>query len=397
LQAYGAFRHRDYRFLTAGMFMASIATQMLSVAVSWDLYSRTHSALVLGNVGFVQVAPTLLFTLFSGHAADRYDRRWLMVVTQLAAFAAALIPLFGKSSVSALYACLFLTASARTFQWPVRGSLLPHVVPAEVLSNAIAWNSSFFEIANVTGPAIGGVVIAAAGTNAVYTVQMVCALLSAACFTAIRYRSPGRTAAGALSLTTLLEGVRFLFSNKLILSAVSLDLFGVLFGGAVALLPIYAVDILGGGARTLGWLRAAPSVGAVTMAITQAHLPRMRRPGTTLLWCVAGFGVATIVFGISRNLWLSLAALFFTGVFDNISVVLRQSLVQTRTPDFVRGRVLAATSVFISCSNQIGAVESGWAAALLGTVASVAGGGAATIVVVGICAAVSPSLRRWRE
>ena len=240
------------------------------------------------------------------------------------------------------------------------GALLPHAVPGEALGNAIMWNSSFFEIANVTGPAIGGLVIAAAGTGAVYSVQILCALLAAGCFAAIRYRSPLSAESGAPSVKTLLEGVRFLWSDKLILSAVSLDLFGVLFGGAVALLPIYAVDILGGGARTLGWLRAAPSIGAVTMAITQAHLPTRRRPGVTLLWCVAGFGVATIVFGISRNLWLSLAALFFTGVFDNVSVVLRQSLVQTRTPDFVRGRVLAATSVFISCSNQIGAVESGW-------------------------------------
>ena len=370
---------------------------MLSVAVSWDLYSRTHSAMVLGNVGLVQVAPTLIFTLFAGHAADRYDRRWLMVVTQLAVFVASLIPLTGNSSVVPLYSCLFLAATARTFQWPVRGTLMPNVVPAEILGNAITWSSSFFELASVSGPAVGGVLIAVSGSRSVYALQATLALLSAVGFASIHYRSPERVQSGAPSLRSLLEGVRFLWANKLMLSAVSLDLFGVLFGGAVALLPIYAVEILGGGANTLGWLRAAPAAGAVVMAITLAHLPKLRKPGTTLLWAVAGFGVATIVFGVSRNLWLSLGALLLIGACDNISVVLRQSLVQGKTPDAVRGRVLAATSVFISCSNQIGAVESGWAAAWLGTVPSVAGGGVATILVVAVCAAVSPSLRRWRE
>ena len=397
LDAYGAFRYRDFRFLTSGMFLGSIAAQMLSVAVSWDLYSRTHSALVLGNVGLVQVAPTLLFTLFSGHAADRYDRRRLMVITQIAAFLASLIPLAGGASLGSLYTCLFLSATARTFQWPVRGTLLPVLVPAEILGNAITWSSSFFEIASVSGPAVAGLLIAASGANAVDWAQAVIALLAAGSFSSIRYRTPQRTEAVDMSIRTLLEGVRYLWRNKLMLSAVSLDLFGVLFGGAVALLPIYAVEILGGGAKTLGWLRAAPSVGAVTMAISLAHLPRLRRPGPILLWAVAGFGVAMMVFGVSRNLWLSLGALFLTGAFDNISVVLRQSLVQGRTPEAVRGRVLAATSIFISCSNQIGAVESGWTAAWLGTVASVAGGGMATVLVVAICAAVSPSLRRWRE
>ena len=397
MDAYAAFRHRDFRFLLTGMFLSSVATQMLSVAVSWDLYSRTHSALVLGNVGLAQVAPTLIFTLFAGHAADRYDRRRLMVITQLAVFLASLIPLAGDSSVLPLYSCLFLAATARTFQWPVRGTLMPNVVPAEILGNAITWSSSFFELASVLGPAVGGVLIAVSGSRAVYALQATLALLSAVGFASIHYRSPPGVQSGAPSLRSLLEGVRFLWANKLMLSAVSLDLFGVLFGGAVALLPIYAVDILGGGAHTLGWLRAAPSAGAVTMAIVLAHFPKLRKPGSVLLWAVAGFGAATIVFGISRNLWLSLGALLLVGACDNISVVLRQSLVQGKTPDAVRGRVLAATSVFISCSNQIGAVESGWTAAWLGTVPSVAGGGMATILVVAICAAVSPSLRRWRE
>jgi MFS family permease len=185
--------------------------------------------------------------------------------------------------------------------------------------------------------------------------------------------------------------------NKLILAAVTLDLFAVLFGGATALLPIFAVDILHAGARTLGWLRAAPSIGAVLMAVTLAHSHRMKRAGVVLICAVSGFGAATIVFGLSRSLWLSLAMLVLVGACDNVSVVLRHSLVQTKTPDRVRGRVLAVNNIFISCSNQLGAVESGWTAAWFGAVASVSVGGVATLAVVGVCAALSPALRRWRQ
>ena len=397
MDAYIAFRLRDYRFLLAGAFLSNFGLQMLSVAVSWDLYTQTHSALILGNVGFVQVAPFLLFSLFAGHIADRYDRRTVMVLAQLVYLAASALLLLGNRSVPLIYAALLLTALARTFQGPARGAVLPQIVPAEILGNAITWNSSAQEIANVAGPALAGLLLATTGSRTVYLIQAVFAVLTLVCFASIRSRRAAGAPGPERNLKSLLEGIRFVVGNRLILTAVSLDLFGVLFGGATALLPIFAVDILHAGPRALGWLRAAPSVGAVAMAISMAHLPRIDRAGRALLLTVAGFGLATIAFGLSRNLWLSLVMLVLTGAFDNVSVVLRHSLVQTKTPDFVRGRVLAVNNIFISCSNQLGAVESGWTAAWWGAVPSVWAGGAATLAVVLVCAAISPALRGWRQ
>jgi MFS family permease len=396
LEAYSAFRSRDYRFLLTGLFLSNFGMQMLSVAVSWDLYIQTKSALVLGNVGFVQVAPFILFALFAGHAADRYDRRRIMILTQVLLLTASVLLTIGFRSVALIYGCLFLTACGRAFQWPARQSLLPHVVVPGTLANAITWNSSVQEISSVSGPAIAGILLAAAGSRTVYIVQTIFGCLTLVCYIGLRYRSKVVADRPAPTAKSLLEGMHYVRDNKLILSAISLDLFAVLFGGATALLPIYAADILHAGARGLGWLRAAPSVGSVTMALVLAHSPKIHRAGAILLWAVAGFGAATIVFGISRSFALSLAMLALTGACDNISVVLRQSLLQT-TPDYVRGRVLAFSSVFISSSNQFGAVESGWTAAWFGAVRSVAGGGIATLAVVAICAAVSEPLRKWRQ
>jgi MFS family permease len=342
------------------------------------------------------VAPFILFALFAGHVADRYDRRRTMLLTQLLFLAASAFLMVGSRSVTVIYTCLFLIAFGRAFQWPARQALLAHIVPAEAIGNAITWNSSVQEISSVSGPAVAGILLATAGSRVVYLTQGVCVCLGLVCYLGMRYRSKPVVDAPAPTAESLLEGMHFVRDNKLILAAILLDLFAVLFGGATALLPIYAADILHAGAQGLGWLRAAPSVGSVTMALVLAHSPRIRRAGAVLLWAVAGFGAATIVFGTSRSLPLSLAMLVLTGACDNISVVLRQSLLQT-TPDYVRGRVLAFSSIFISSSNQFGAVESGWTAAWFGAVFSVAGGGMATIAVVAICAAVSAPLRRWKQ
>ena len=397
MDAYSSFRLRDYRLLLTGAFLSNFGLQMLSLAVSWDLYTQTRSALVLGNVGFVQVAPFVFLSLFAGHFADRHDRRTIMLLTQVLYLAVSLVLVFSFHSVFLIYSCLFLTAVARTFQGPARGAILPQIVSKEVLGNAITWNSSAQEIANVAGPALAGLLLAITGSRTVYVLQCAFALLTLLCFVSIQSRTAEKTEASLRDNGSFLDGLRFVRDNKLILSAVSLDLFGVLFGGAVALLPIFAVDILHAGPRALGWLRAAPSVGAVLMAVTMAHLPKIRHAGHALILAVIGFGLATIAFGLSRNLWLSLAMLLLTGVFDNVSVVLRHSLLQTRTPDRLRGRVLAVNNIFISCSNQLGAVESGWTAARLGPTVSVWGGGLATLTVVGLCAALSPVLRRWEQ
>jgi MFS family permease len=394
LDAYASFRLPDYRFLLTGAFLSSFGLQMLSLAVSWDLYLQTHSALVLGNVGLVQVAPFIFFSLFAGHVADRRDRRKIMLMTQALYVAASALLIFSFRHVAVIYGCLLLTAIARTFQGPARGAVLPQIVPAETLGNAITWNSSVQEIASVSGPALAGILLATAGSRTVYVVQMACALLTLVCFASLRTTA---TITPARDSRAFLEGLHFVLDHKLILSAVSLDMFGVLFGGATALLPIFAVDILHAGPGTLGWLRAAPSAGAVLMAVTMAHSRKIEHAGRTLILTVVGFGIATMLFGLSRNLWLSLAMLVLVGAFDNVSVVLRHSLVQTKTPDYVRGRVLAVNNIFISCSNQLGAVESGWTAAWFGPVPSVVGGGMATLVVVAICAALSPALRRWRQ
>jgi MFS family permease len=397
LDAYASFRSRDFRLLLFGNFVATLGLQMLSVAVSWDLYVETKSAIVLGNVGLVQVAPFVIFALLAGHFADRHDRRRIMLLTQLLLMAASALLAAGSRSVGLIYSCLFLTAIARAFQGPARAAVLPHVVAPGLLHNAITWSSSAQEIASVSGPAVAGLLLASVGSKTVYVAQLFCTLTTLICFWFVTPRVEAGPARPAPSGKDLLEGVRFVWRDKLILPSISLDLFAVLFGGATALLPIFAVEILHTDARGLGWLRAAPSIGAVAMALLLSHSPRIKEAGRTLLWTVAGYGAATIVFGLSRWLWLSFAMLVLTGVFDNVSVVLRNSLVQTKTPDHVKGRVLAVNNIFISCSNQLGAVESGWTAAWFGAVFSVVGGGVATILIVASFAAGSAALRRWRQ
>ena len=395
LSPYTSFRSRDFLLFLSGSFLSNLGLQMISVAVSWDLYEATKSAVVLGNVGFVQVAPFLLFALWAGHFADRGDRRRIMLATQLVLVAAIGVLVISSQSVTLIYGALFLAAAARAFQGPARLAILPHVVPGDALSNAITWNSSVQEIANVSGPAIAGVILAATGSRTVYIIQTICAALAFVLFYCLRVQ--GKQEHEIPSQQSLLEGIRFVRTNPLILPAISLDLFAVLFGGAIALLPIFAVEILHTGAQGLGWLRAAPSIGAVSMALILSHLPRIRRAGVTLLGAIAGFGAATIVFGLSRSLGLSLAMLLLAGAFDNISVVLRQSLVQTRTPDHLKGRVLAVQNIFISCSNQLGAVESGWTASWFGPIVSVAAGGMATILIVLGYATKSRALRAWTQ
>lgn len=394
MSAYESFRSRDFRFFLAAGLLSNFGMQMLSVAVSWDLYLETKSALVLGNVGFVQVAPFLIFALLAGHFADRHDRRRIMMWTQAIVILASALLVGHTRSVALIYAVLFLTASARAFQGPARLAILPHVVSADALRNAITWHSSAQEIASVSGPALAGILLASAGSRSVYLARVACATLTLLCVVLLDVRFEAKKSVGA-DRKELLEGVRFVRHHPLILPAISLDLFAVLFGGMTALLPIFAVSILHVDARGFGWLRTAPSVGAVSMAILLSHLPKAKHAGRTLLWAIGGFGLATVVFGLSRSLPLSLLMLLLAGACDNVSVVLRQSLVQTHTPDSLKGRVFAVQNIFISCSNQLGAVESGWTAAWFGPVFSVIGGGMATIAIVAGFAARSAALRKW--
>ena len=376
-----------------------LGQQMLAIVVAWDLYRITHSALALGNVGLAQVLPVFLFTFITGHVADRYDRRRTVVITQLAAAAVGLLlALSGEfRSVLMIYGCLFLIATARAFQWPTTSSMLPQTVPLEHLTNAISWNGSARELATMTGPAIGGIMIGAWGSEPVYYCQALCALVSGFCFWNVHVPAHPEETRAQAGWRGFVEGLQFVWREKVILSAMSLDLLAVPFGGATALMPIFAEDILHVGARGLGWLQAAPALGAALMSLALAHFGTIAKAGRVLLASVIAFGLATVVFAVSSNFVLSLLALFLLGVFDAISVVLRISLVQMRTPSHLRGRVSAVNALFISSSNQWGAVESGVAANLLGTVPSVVFGGVMTILIVTGIGWASRSLREWKN
>jgi MFS family permease len=400
MSAYAAFSSRAFRFQLTAVTLSMFSQQMLSTVVGWDLYLATRSPVVLGNVGLVQIIPVLLFTFAAGHVADRYERRRTAMLMQVAQTVVGILlaAAAGRGlGVALIYSCLFLTATARAFQWPATSAMLPQTVAPEHLTNAISWSGSARELATVAGPALAGILIATWGSEAVYIVQAACCLLSAVCFYFMHIPGGAVQKRPEAGLKAVAEGLRFVWREKVILSALSLDLLAVFFGGATALLPIFAEDILHTGATGLGWLRAAPAIGAGLMAVAIAHRPPIRHAGMVLLVTVAAFGAATIGFAFSTAAWLSFAMLFLTGAFDSISVVLRISLVQSRTPDELRGRVSAVNGLFISASNQWGAVESGLAAKWMGTVPSVAFGGAATIVVVAAIGVWSATLRRWKN
>jgi len=391
---YAAFRFNPYRYYAAGSFISVMGRAMLAVAVGWEIFQRTRSAMALGMVGLVQALPVILFAIPAGHVADRFSRKKVLMVTQLfsalGSVGLAVISL-EKAPVSWMFVLLFLTACARTFNWAARGSFMPNLVPAHAFPNAVTWNSNAFQIGSVAGPAIGGFLVAWFGFPLVYGFDAVCGLSFFLLLIPIRVRqAQARSRAGGIR--ELFSGIHFVWKTKIILATISLDLFAVLLGGATALLPLFAGEILHCGSIGLGWLRAAPSIGAVTMGMVIAHLPPMRKAGKTLLWAVVGFGMATIVFGLSKSFWLSMGMLFLTGAFDNVSVVVRHTLVQLLTPDSMRGRVSAVNNVFIGSSNELGAFESGVTAAWFGPVISVVAGGVGTILVVLAAARLWPAL-----
>jgi MFS family permease len=382
---YAALRHPDYRHLLAGNVLASVANEMQSMVVGWELYERTDSQLALGLVGLVQFVPVFLLALPAGHVADRFNRKKLVIATRglgtLASLGLAVLS-YCQGPVLLVFGCLLLTGVVTAFSAPARWALVPQVVPANLLHNAVTWNSSGWQIAAMLGPALGGLVLGATGQAVgAYLLAAICSLACAALFAGIHPR-PVERHTGGVTFASLLAGVRFVWQQKLILATLTLDLFAVLLGGATALLPVFARDILEVGPVGLGWLRAAPSIGALGMAVLLAHLPPLRRAGPTLLLSVAGFGVATIIFGLSRDYTLSFVMLALTGALDNISVVVRGTLVQVLTPDAMRGRVSAVNAIFIGSSNELGAFESGATAELIGAVPSVVGGGVGTVLVV---------------
>ena len=430
---YAALRIRNFRDYLAGSFCALVGRQAVTAAAIWQVYQWTHSSTALGLVGLINVVPLLALSLPAGAMADNHDRRRLIalgtaaIVIVNAALAAlafwpkavpALASLhalnetmrgialvferhtpaaqlrFDEPALPLIFALLLVNACARILIWPARSSITPLLVPVSALGNAITWNASAFEIATVAGPALGGFIIAWIGTPTVYALGAVLELTFLIALGRVTYFEAPKRTATRRSWRDMLAGADFIWRKKVILGASSLDLFAVLLGGATALLPVYADQILHVGPIGFGWLRAAPSLGAFAMALWLAHRAPLARPGRTLLWTVVGFGAAIVVFGFSRWFWLSLVALFFTGVFDNISVVVRQSLVQLLTPDALRGRVTAVNQIFIGSSNEIGALRAGMMAALIGPVGAVVWGGIGTIVVVAAIARAVPDLAR---
>jgi MFS family permease len=393
-----AFTHPDFVLFQVARFLIVAAVEMQAVAVGWQVYDITHRALDLGWVGLAQFLPGILLFLVSGHASDRFERKKVLSVCYagyaLCSFLFLMIAERGVHSVRPIYFVLVLLGVARSFNGTASRSILPQLVPEEHFANAVAWNASTFQAATIIGPSLGGVMYAAFhGPEMVYGLAMITGLGALLSMFRIHTR-PQTRKREPTTAKSILAGLRFIWEQKIILGAISLDLFAVLLGGATALLPVYAREILHTGPWGLGLLRTAPGVGAGVMAIALAHRPLKTRAGVALLWAVAGFGLCTILFGVSTSLPLSLILLVCLGASDMISVIIRATLVQIRTPDAMRGRVNAVDMVFIGTSNQLGEFESGLTAHWFGTVPAVVLGGVGTLLVIATWAWLFPDLRR---
>jgi MFS family permease len=393
---YAALRYRDCRLYMIGWVVAVIGSQVQSVAIGWELFRRTHSNMALGWVGLVQAAPVMLLSIPAGQLADRLDRRRIIIVTQLCAAACSIglaLLSIHQGSIGVMYGLLGLGAVFQAFGWPARSALITQTVPTELFGNATTWSSSSFQVSAVAGPALGGLILLKS-VPAAYVADGICQATFALLLCLLVLRPALRSKEPA-NWQTVGAGVRFVRAHPMILAIMTLDLFAVLFGGATYLLPAFADTILHVGAVGFGWMRAAPAIGAFSMAMFLAHRTPMKHAGRALLLSVAGFGLATIVFGLSKNFWLSLLMLGLTGAFDNVSVVVRHTLVQVLTPDEMRGRVSAVNNIFIGASNELGGFESGATARFFGPVASVIGGGIGTIGVVLAVMFVWPEVRRF--
>ena len=395
---YQALRFGGFRLLLIGIFIAGLGERMIDVALGWELYERTGSALVLGGVGLALVIPVIVLSLPAGHIIDRFNRKYIVIISQVVLALVSLgltILSFTRGSLVLIYGCLALYGCAAAFNSPAAATLVPQVVDERAFENAATWDSSVGQLASVLGPALGGLLIALlGGATLVYAINAGVIMLFVCLLFFLREIRQVAPTHETTTLQSLGEGLKFLRSTQVILASITLDMFAVFLGGATTLLPIYARDILHVGPAGLGWLRAAPSIGALGISFVIAHTPPFKRAGRTLLLTVTGFGLATIIFGISRSFWLSLLMLGLLGGFDNISVVIRSTLLMTRTPNALLGRISAINFIFIGASNELGGFESGLAAQFFGPVIAVAGGGIGTILVALAVALIWPEMRR---
>jgi MFS family permease len=400
-----AFLSRDFRLYQTARLLVILGAEAQSIAVAWQVYQITHSALDLGLTGLALFAPGLFFMLAAGHVADRYDRRWIILtcysIQAVCTVALLWFALHPTGHVLPIYAVLLGVGMGRAFSGPASSALLPSLVPKDHFVNAVTWGSIVFQIANIAGPSVGGLLftmpLAGAlarwhGAAVVYAFTLMTLLAFLALVGAMRTR-PVQVTKNAANWETMLAGFRYVWQTKLLLGSISLDLFAVLLGGATALLPIYATDILHQGPGALGLLRAMPSLGALTVSLLMTVRPITRNAGKLMLFCVGIYGTATLIFGLSKTMWISLVALVIVGASDMVSVVIRASILQLATPPEMRGRVSAVNWLFVGASNEFGGFESGVTAAWWGAVRAVVIGGIGSLVVTGLAGTLFPALR----
>ncbi len=404
--AAAAFLSRDFRLYQMARVLVIVGAEAQALAVAWQIYEMTHSALALGYTGLALFLPGLLFMLPAGHTADRFDRRAVILTCYslqvLCTLGLFLLSWFGLPQVWPIYLILFLIGTGRAFSGPASSALIPHLVPKEHFVNAVTWGATIFQIANFTGPALGGVLYTLPipgrlhGAAIVYLFMIGMLIWYLVLVGSLRVR-PGRMEHRAISKEVLLAGFRYVMQKQILLAAISLDLFAVLLGGAVALLPIFAENILHAGPRGLGMLRAAPAIGALVVSLTMTARPITRKSGIAMLVSVAIFGAATVLFGVSTDVALSLAALFVVGASDMVSVVIRSAILQLATPPEMRGRVSAVNSLFVGASNELGEFESGVTAHWFGAVRAVVYGGIGSLMVTGLWTVMFPKLGQADE
>ena len=404
--AFSSFQNKEFIWYLLARFGLIIGAQMQYTIVGWQIKEITHDALSLGLIGLAEAIPFICIAPFAGHLADIIDRKKILLVSTIFMMCSSALLFYFTLDMSTaiknfgtlpIYGVIFMTGIARGFIGPTYFALLPQIVSRDMIPNAATWSSTIFHICAVAGPAAGGLIIGLSnesGVSHAYAASLALISLSAVFILFIKNHPLPKKESKESFIVNLSAGIRFVIGNQIVLSALSLDLFAVLFGGASALLPIFASDILKVGSQGFGFLRAAPAFGAVVMAGILAYYPPQKKAGTTLLWSVVMFGVCIIFFAISKNYYLSLFLLALSGAFDNVSVVVRHIILQLTTPEEMRGRVAAVNGMFIGSSNEIGAFESGVAARLLGLIPSVIFGGCMTIGIVGFIAKISPKLRK---
>jgi MFS family permease len=403
---FAAFHYPAYRKFWVARFLSAFSIQMLAVAVGWQIYDLTRNPLDLGLIGLSQFAPAVVLVLVTGAAADHYGRRYIMLLAEIAFLAVALglfmLTWHGLTSPAPVFGLLVLLGTARAFYGPATSSLVVNLVPERVFPNAVSWNSSSWQVASITGPVAGGLLYGASAL-APYAVSLIFLTVAIAFLTRIPADQPADKASGKAAqaegentTSQIFAGFKFIFAQPVVLGAISLDLFAVLLGGAVALMPVFARDVLELGPWGLGLLRAAPGIGAVIMAAYLASVPIKDHAGVVMFAGVALFGVFTLTFGVSSVAWLSILSLALLGAADMVSVQVRETLIQLWTPDSVRGRVNAVNGLFVGASNELGEMRAGAMAAVIGAVPAVVAGGAGAIFVAGLWAYIFPALRKIR-